>query len=211
VHSVTKKISISTVLMSVFLLFLSATVSAHVVVSPKEVLTAQRTTFALSVPNESDVSAVVGVRLVIPEGLSSVTPFAKAGWTIEMVKNGEGEEAVVSEINWTSAGSNVPVSLKDEFLFGAKAPVDTSELIWKAYETYSDGMVVAWDQEPSDAEDNMPYSVTKVVNETAQETAVNEANQSANDAQNAANQALYIAVAGLVVGFVAVFLATRKK
>jgi uncharacterized protein YcnI len=211
VQSVAKKISIMTILMSVFLLFFSATVSAHVVINPKEVLTSSRATFAVSVPNESDTSAVVGVRLVIPEGLTSVTPFAKSGWNVETVSIGEGEESVVSQIIWTSAGGSVPVSLKDEFLFGAKAPVDTAELIWKAYETYADGMVVAWDQEPSDAEDNMPYSVTKVVSETAQEIAVNEANQSANDAKNSANQALYIAVAGLVVGFVAVFLATRKK
>jgi uncharacterized protein YcnI len=211
VQTFTKKLSIITIFTSICLLFFSATVSAHVVVSPKEVLTTQRTTFAVSVPNESDTSAVVGVRLVIPEGLDSVTPFAKAGWTIEMVKNGEGEEAIVSEIIWTSAGGSVPVSLKDEFQFGAKAPKDKSELQWKAYETYADGTVSAWDQEPSEAEDNKPYSVTRVVSETAQEVAVAEANQAASDAQAQADLAFYIAIAGVILGLVAVFLATRKK
>src|SRR5690606_19980666 len=103
--------------------------------------------------NEHD-TAVVGVRLVIPEGLASVRPYAKAGWDIKVVTTGEGEDISATEITWTSAGNNIPVSLKDDFLFGAKAPADGTELIWKAYETYEDGTVVGWDQVPSEEEGN---------------------------------------------------------
>lgn len=209
-QSVAKKISIFTILMSAIVLLFTATASAHVVVSPKEVLTAQRATFAVSVPNEHD-TPVVGVRLVIPEGVTSVRPYAKAGWTVDVVTTGEGENVSATEIIWTSAGGTVPFDLKDDFLFGAKAPENTTDLVWKAYETYQDGRVVAWDQEPSESEENLPYSVTQVVTETAQEVAVAEANQAASDAQAQADLAFYVAIAGVLVGLAAVFLATRKK
>lgn len=209
-NTIIKKLSITGFLTGALLLIFTASVSAHVAVSPKEVLTAERVTFAVSVPNEHD-TPVVAVRLVIPEGLTSVRPFAKAGWNVEVVKTGEGENVSATEIKWTSVGGTVPVDLKDDFLFGAKAPEDTSDLIWRAYETYGDGTVVAWDQEPSGAEGNKPYSITKVVTETAQQAAVNEAVQTASDAQTAANRALYVAIASVLIGLFAVFFATRKK
>lgn len=101
--------------------------------------------------------------------------------------------------------------MKDDFLFGAKAPADATNLQWKAYETYQDGTVVAWDQEPSEAEDNKPYSVTKVATETDTAASVAKAESAASDAKTAANRALYVAIAGLVVGLIAIALATRKK
>ena len=209
-QSVAKKLFIITILMTIMMLFFSATVSAHVVISPNEVLTSQRATYAISVPNEHDMP-IIGVRLIIPEGLTSVRPFAKVGWNIEVVKTGEGENTNVTEIIWTSAGGTVPVDLKDDFQFGAKAPQNPTELQWKAYETYADGMVVAWDQKPSEAEDNLPYSVTKVIDKTDQEVVTAEANQQVIDAQARADFAFYVAVAGVIVGLVAVFITTRKK
>jgi uncharacterized protein YcnI len=139
---------------------MSASASAHVVVGPGEVKTATRTTFAVSVPNEHQ-TPVVEVRLLIPDGLESIRPFAKSGWNVRVVKSGEGEDAKVTEIIWS--GGSVPVDLKDEFQFGAKTPANETELQWKAYETYQDGTVIAWDQPPSDTEDSKPYSVTKII------------------------------------------------
>lgn len=210
VNSGLKKLPLLGFIVSALVLVFSATASAHVTVSPKQVLTAERVTFAVSVPNEHD-TPVVAVRLVIPDGLTSVRPFAKQGWDIEVVKSGEGETTTASEITWTSAGANVPVDLKDEFYFGAKTPTAETELQWKAYETYADGTVVAWEQEPSEAEGNKPYSVTKVVSETAQDASVKNADQAAADAKTAANRALYVGIAGVLLGLAAVFLATRKK
>ena len=206
----TKKLPLVGLIVSVMALVFSATASAHVVVNPKQVLTAERATFAVSVPNEHD-TPVVAVRLIIPEGLTSVRPYAKQGWNIEVAKTGEGENVTATEIKWISAGANVPVDLKDDFLFGAKAPENATELKWKAYETYADGTVVAWEQEPSEAEENKPYSVTKVVSETAQDTAIKNADQAAADAKIAANRSLYVGIAGVVLGLAGVFLATRKK
>lgn len=205
-----KKLPLLGMIVSVLVLAFSSSASAHVVVSPKQVLTAERATFAVSVPNEHD-SPVVVVRLVIPEGLASVRPYAKQGWNIEVTKTGEGENTKVTEIVWTSVGADVPVDLKDDFLFGAKAPEKTIELKWKAYETYADGRVVGWEQEPSEAEDSKPYSVTKVISETAQDAATKKVDTAAAEAEAVANRSLYIAVAGVIMGLVAIFLATRRK
>lgn len=195
------------ILTGVMTLFLSNVASAHVVVTPKQVLTGERVTFSVSVPNEHDVP-VVQVRLVIPDDLSSVRPHAKQGWNIEVTKTGEGENISATEIIWKSADANVPVDLKDDFLFSAKTPDTTSDLQWKAYETYADGKVVAWEQDPASAQaSSKPYSITKVTSEAEQPAATSKV----NSANATAKWALYTGVAGIVLGLIAISLATRKK
>lgn len=157
------------------MLFLSVTsaVSAHVVVRPKEVLTASFQTFTMGVPNEKDIPTT-GVRLVIPDGLNYVSPNVKPGWRIEIKKSGEGEEAKVTEIIWT--GGSIPVGQRDDFLFSAQVPSIETNMQWKAYQTYSDGTVVAWDQETTggshDSEDPNagPYSETQIVDHLSSST-----------------------------------------
>lgn len=205
-----RNVSFAGILLGILSLVFSATASAHVVVSPKQVLTSERTTFAVSVPNEHD-TPVVAVRLIIPEGLSSVRPFAKTGWNIEVQKTGSGENVSATEILWTSADATVPVDLKDEFLFSAKAPAENTELIWKAYETYESGLVVGWEQEPSEDSDNKPYSVTRVVSETDTSTSLANTESAAKDAKTTANRSLYIGIAGVILGLIGIALATRKK
>lgn len=203
------KFKIFAALVGVFSLVSSNVALAHVTVSPKQTLTAERLTFAVSVPNEHD-TPVVGVRLIVPEGLSSVRPYAKTGWNVEIVSEGEGETRVVKEIKWLSSGGNVPVNLKDDFLFGAKTPEKPGQLQWKAYETYQDGLVVAWDQEPSDAEDSKPFSVTEVAADSgdSEETKVSP---TTDKSDVVAERALYLGVAAVVLSLAAITLAIRKK
>jgi uncharacterized protein YcnI len=163
----------------VFSLLLGATPAyAHVAVKPAQVGAAERVTFSVGVPTEEE-DPTVQVRLVIPEGLQSVTPFVKPGWEIELKKTGEGEEAKVTEIIWS--GGSIPAERRDEFLFAAQAPADETALVWKAYQTYGDGDIVAWENSPEvikeytknnppkEGEDDhnapRPYSETKVIND----------------------------------------------
>ncbi len=185
--------------------------AAHVVVKPAEVQVASRQTFSVGVPNEHD-SPVVNVRLVLPDGLESVRPHAKAGWTIELTRGNEGQDAKVTEITWIGGPSgNVPTDLRDDFLFSAKVPDQVVDLKWKAYETYADGLVVAWEQEPSESEGNRPYSVTKVQAESAESAAIKEAQQAASDSDKTADRALYVAIAGVLLGISGIVLITRTK
>lgn len=150
-------------------------VFAHVTVKPGEVLSGSYQTFTVSVPNEKDV-ATTSLRLEIPEALESVTPTVKQGWEIETTEEGEGEAAKVTSITWD--GGEIPEGFRDEFTFSAKTPDEASELQWNAYQTYANGLVVAWNQaegaEPEEIEGEMeygPFSVTDVVAEASETTA----------------------------------------
>ena len=184
---------------------------AHVVVKPGEVATATYQVFTVSVPNEKDISTV-SVKVVIPEGMQSVTPTNKPGWTVATEKNSTNDGASVASITWS--GGEIADGLRDEFTFSAKTPDEATEMQWKAYQTYADGTVVSWDQTEDDnahgeGTTSGPLSVTNVVADV--EASSGESDAVVADAQASADRALYVAVIGVVLGLVAVFLATQKS
>ncbi len=135
--------------------------SAHSTVSPSETLISKYETFILSVPTEKEVPTVA-VKLLIPETLDRVTPFVKSGWKINVVKNVDGR---VTEIDWLNGA--IPTGQKDVFQFTARTAATGTTLIWKAYQTYQDGVIVAWDRDPSVLQEGEtkvanPYSTTNV-------------------------------------------------
>jgi len=212
--SVFSRLSVIGVFVSVITLAFSTTASAHVAVKPAEVVTAGFQTFTIGVPNEKDISTT-SVKLSIPEGIKYVQPTQKAGWQIDIETEGTGIEASVKSITWS--GNEVKAGFRDEFTFSAQVPEKATELQWKAYQTYADGTVVSWDKashgddHENEDENSGPFSVTKVVAETADEIALKNIEQNTADAKSTATTALYVAVAGVVVGLIAAYLGTRKK
>ncbi|MES2876663.1 MAG: YcnI family protein [Patescibacteria group bacterium] len=205
-----QKIQMFAVALGVLAFTFANTASAHVVVKPAEVVTAGFLTFTAGVPNERE-TAVTKIKVAIPDGLNYVTPTQKAGWTISVEEEGTGESAVVKAITWD--GGTINAGFRDEFTFSAQVPEKATELQWKAYQTYADGTVVAWDK-AGDAEKSDisgPFSVTKVVSETEDAKSVKAADQSAKDAKGTADTALYVGLAGVIAGIAGIFLATRKK
>ena len=202
---VMKRISLASVLMFVFVGLSVTNASAHVTVKPGEVQTASYQTFTVSVPNEKEIPTTQ-VRVVVPAGVTSVTPTQKSGWVTETKKDGD----TVTEITWKDG--EVGEGFRDEFTFSAKTPADAGKIEWKAYQTYSDGTVVAWDQAVANDghgdENKGPLSVTSVVAETKADTANSEEVANAN---SKAERAMYIAVAAVVIALIAVFFATRKN
>lgn len=203
------------VLLSLVAVFtLSSTASAHVVVKPGDVTTGSFQTFTMGVPNEKG-GAVVAVKLLIPENVSSVTPTVKQGWTITTEKTGEGEAAVVKSITWT--GGTIGTGLRDDFTFSAKTPDQAADLQWKAYETYDSGLTVAWDksagQQPKKADGSPdfsksgPFSVTKV----ADKAASTDDSAATNSADSDDTVARALAGAALLVGLGSFALTARKK
>jgi len=49
-----------------------------------------------------------------------VTPNVKPGWTINVVKQGSGDDAKVTEIDWTDG--SIPSDQRDDFFFKRKYP-----------------------------------------------------------------------------------------
>jgi uncharacterized protein YcnI len=159
---------------SILGLFIASSVRAHVVVNPKSVGVASRQNFTISVPTEKEV-ATVGLRLVLPAEIKAVTPNVKQGWKIEVKSKPTGkkimdddgveiDETIETEIVWT--GGVIPPGQRDEFIFATQVPGSVTNLNWKAYQTYADNTVVAWDQTPGGGSER-PYSVTQVTNDLA--------------------------------------------
>jgi uncharacterized protein YcnI len=198
---------------SLGILLITTPVFAHVVVKPNQVGAAAYQTFTIGVPNEKDIPTIK-MRLVIPEGLEAVSPNVKPGWTITMKKTGEGEAAKITEIEW-SEGS-IPEGQRDEFLFSAKTPAKETAINWKAYQTYEDGTVVSWDQNPEftknlsnkQIEENEkknlgPYSQTKIVNDLKNTDSKTTTDESA--------KALQMSFVALALSAIAISLQLRKK
>ncbi len=155
--------------------------SAHVTVKPGEVKIGAFTDFSVGVPVEKDVPTI-GIRLVIPEGLESISPHLKPGWKIDIKRGAaaagseHGAEGPVTEISWT--GNEIPAGFKDLFTFSAKAPSKAGSVQWKAYQTYKDGTIVSWDASAEtqpkgpdgkpDFSKVGPYSETKIIDDLAQ-------------------------------------------
>lgn len=212
-----KKIIILQSVCAMFLVNASAAF-AHVTVKPGDVGVGARTNFVVSVPTEGD-APTTQVRLLIPESLKSVRPNVKPGWNIQLVKSGEGEDARVSEIVW-SEGS-IPAEQRDEFVFNAQAPANETTLQWKAYQTYANGEVVAWDQDPAVVEEYTkknppvegmhdenapnPFSVTKVVNDLTTESIDMQMPSSDNSVP------LLVSVIALAASALSLWIAMQKK
>lgn len=168
---------------------------AHSVVSPSQTLTSKYENFSLGVPSEKN-SATIDVRLLVPDRLDNVMPFVKPGWKIVVSKNSAGK---VTQIEWS--GGSIPAGEKDIFLFTARTPQTPTELVWKAYQTYADGEVIAWDQNPMNGATKSanPYSVTDVVADTPVEPA----------ATHGSSLPLVTAIAALVVALAALAFSVR--
>lgn len=218
------KLSMLSILLSVLMV---SSAFAHVTVKPGEVATASYTTFTVSVPNEK-LADTVGIKLLIPESLSSVTPTVKPGWSIST----EQEEATgddahsgvkVSSISWT--GGSIPKGQRDDFTFSAKTPSQDNSLEWKAYQTYSDGVVVSWDKSDVDQpkkedgspdfSESGPFSVTKVtenVEVTNADSSNTENTVSVNeDIEKKASRAFYVSIAAIIVSLIGLAIATRTR
>jgi uncharacterized protein YcnI len=130
-------------------------VFAHSTVSPSTTATSKYETFTLSVPTEKEIPTV-GIRIVVPAGVDRFTPFVKAGWTINTIKDANGN---VTEVSWT--GGSIPADQKDVFQFTARTAALDTTLVWKVYQSYQGGEIVAWDQQPGEGVET-PYSVTEV-------------------------------------------------
>jgi len=105
---------------------------------------------------------------------------------------------------------------RDELSLSAKLPDTPGSISWKAYQTYADGTVVAWDQSDSsqnhdENKNSGPASVTEVKEATGSPIANNESSKNSAQANTMSEWSLYIAVVAIVVALTAIFFSTRKS
>jgi uncharacterized protein YcnI len=136
---------------------LAAAADAHVSVTPDTAAKGSFTKLSFRVPNERDV-ATTKVELALPDdhpiAVVSVRPVP--GWTVDVQKtklakpltsdDGDVTEAV-SRVVW-SGGSIDPGQFQEFDVSVGPLPADADRLVFKALQTYADGQVVRWIDEP---------------------------------------------------------------
>jgi uncharacterized protein YcnI len=160
-----------------FVLLDAAQAGAHVTVSPSSI--PQGTSdviLTFRVPNESSTAAVTGLKIQFPlaHPIVLVNPEAGSGWHVSVIKTALPKPITTddgtftfttSEIDWT--GNTIPVGQFGGFNVLAQGiPTGTSQLVFKAIQTYGDGTVVSWIQVPSHAVPN-PEHPAAIVTLTA--------------------------------------------
>jgi periplasmic copper chaperone A len=172
-----KRLGLASLCALTFVLLVAAQAAAHVTVSPSSIPQGtDDVILTFRVPNESATATVTGLKIQFPleRPIVLVNPEAGSGWQVSVIKTALPKPvttddgtftSTTSEIDWT--GNTIPVGQFGEFNVLAQGiPTGTSQLTFKAIQTYSDGSVVSWIQVPSKAVPN-PEHPAPIVTLTA--------------------------------------------
>lgn len=198
---------------------------AHVTVNPNEVAAGGFARVAFRVPNESDDASTTKVEVHLPENapIASVSTMPVAGWTVATTKrkldkpidmHGSQVGEVISVITWTASSPDAavkPGQFQEFPVSLGPIPSDAKQLVFKALQTYSDGAVVRWIEEPKEgAELEHPAPVLNVVAAGAPASPVPAAAQEKSNGGN--NVVGWVALgAALLALFLAGFALTRSR
>lgn len=124
-------------------LFLFASMaSAHVTVQPKTTTQGSYEVFSVRVPSEKENVSTTSVKVKVPDGVAVSRVEPKPGWKYELET--DATTKAITSITWTSEGSGLSQTEFTDFRVSGKVGDDATQLIWKAYQTYSDKSVVEW-------------------------------------------------------------------
>jgi periplasmic copper chaperone A len=197
--------------------------AAHVTVNPREAVQGGFTKLAFRVPNEKDTANTVKLEVVIPTQAPiahlSVKPVP--GWTATVdktklatpIKTDDGEVTeAISKITWTSTGADSAIKAGQflEFEVSAGPLPEVDQIVFKALQTYSDGDVMRWIEEPAadGKEPEHPAPVLKLTKKTSATPSAGTAAQAsaipvAATDDNTSEWPLGIAIAALIAALAA--------
>jgi len=214
------KKSLRVFLSTIAAVFLFANLAAaHVTVFPKQTTQGTYEVFTVRVPSEEDVPTVK-VEVKVPDGVNVSRLEPKPDWSYELTKDDTGK---ITAITWTTTGKGLGATEFGEFKMQGKVADDATQLIWKAYQTYENGLLVEWvGTEGSDK----PASVTLVAagtgdghghgGGTGEEAQGEPAGEQAGQGEQAvgatsSSAPLGMSIAALALSAVALVMAMRKK
>ena len=136
--------------------------SAHVTIQGGPAQPGGDARIAFLVPTESDTASTTKVEVAFPtdKPVPSVATTPVAGWTVSVdttklstpIKTDDGEVSeIVSKVTWTANSPDTAIKPGQflEFPVALGALPDTDRLVFKTLQTYSDGNVVRWIDEPA--------------------------------------------------------------
>ena len=202
-------------------LALAGPASAHVTVNPNTAAQGAYTKVSFRVPTESDTASTTKLEVDLPSNtpIASVAIKPLPGWTATTAKtrlttpikddDGDITEAV-TKITWTAAaGSEIKPGQFQEFDVSlGPLPTTVNQIVFKALQTYSDGSIVRWIDEPAGdgSEPDHPAPVLKLTAAAAATDAPAAAAVTAQSAAPAASAAK-TSNAGSVWGIAALIVA----
>ena len=139
----------------------SAPASAHVTVSSASATQGGYAKLTFRVPNEKDAASTVEVEVNLPadKAIASVSTKPTPGWTVQAEKtkldtpieaHGTSITEAVSKITWTATGDAAIKPGQFQTFDVSMGPLPTVDrVVFKALQTYSDGEVVRWIEEPA--------------------------------------------------------------
>jgi uncharacterized protein YcnI/predicted anti-sigma-YlaC factor YlaD len=144
-------------------LAVGAPAAAHVSVDPREAAQGGFARLAFRVPTESDTLSTTKVEVYLPEEspVTSVSTMPVPGWTVEVTRTAldepiEREDSTITEVvsvlTWTADDDDAAIAPGEfgEFPVSLGPLPEVDQLVFKALQTYSDGSVVRWIEEPAD-------------------------------------------------------------
>ncbi|QLY31109.1 YcnI family protein [Nocardia huaxiensis] len=119
--------------------------SAHVTVDAPGAAQGKYTVLTFKVPNESDTASTTKLTVAVPN-LKSVRTEPLPGWTAKIDRNEKGEATAVT---WTADPGNAGIGQGQfqRFVLSLGPLPKQDTVSFNATQTYSDGKVVAWDQQ----------------------------------------------------------------
>ncbi len=194
-------------------LFVAGPAAAHVTVNPSQATQGGFAKLAFRVPNEKDSASTVKLEVAVPTDtpIAALSVRPVAGWTAVVqtatlptpVKTDGGEVTdAVSRITWTatSADSAIGAGQFQEFEVSAGPLPKADQIVFKVLQTYSDGDIVRWIDEPeaNGAEPEHPAPVLKLA-KSADASAAAATSQAGSGTGDRSGWALGVGIAALVV------------
>lgn len=187
----------------VILLCAAGTASAHIIVLPARSAPGAAEQYTVTVPAERGVPTV-RVRIEIPAGVVVYQYDDPPGWNRELDTAPDGH---VTAITWS--GNAILPTEYATFSFMATNPKTGTALVWKASQTYQDGLVVRWDGPPSSQQ---PAAITSLTLQTA--STAGSSNGTGGSDHTLAETGLAIALLALAVSLFGnglLILSLRKR
>jgi uncharacterized protein YcnI len=209
---------------------LAGTAFAHVTVSPDTAPKGGDATVALRVPDEEDTANTVKLEIDLPvdKPIAAVDTEPVAGWTAVSttsklatpIKSDDGDVTeAVTKVVWTAApGGGIKPGQFQQFFISLDSLPDADSIEIKALQTYSDGTIVRWIDDPAPAgqdEPEHPAPILTLVADGSDSSAAAPSTAPTITAQTVAadsssgggnGPALGIAIAGLVLGLIGAIL-----
>lgn len=200
-------------------LTLAGPASAHVTVNPQSATKGGYTKVAFRVPNEKDTANTTALEVNLPADtpIASVSLKPLNGWTAVAaktklatpIKSNDGEiTEAITKITWTAVGDAAikPGQFQEFEVSLGPLPKDKDKIVFKALQTYSDGDVVRWIDEPAAAGAAEPEHPAPVLTLTAAEGS-SSSSSAAAPADTAASEGdgngTPYGIAGIILGLAA--------